>query len=356
MKKEIKGIVLSDIHLGNTRNKARDIIRNLISEISKHPNVDIVIIAGDMYDRILSLGSDEAISSISFIEWLVNFCKQNHIILRILEGTPSHDFGQCAVFQEMYSDDKNIDFRYISDIEVEILSDFDISILYVPDEARKTVAETVQVINKVRDNKDIDIAVMHGQFHYQLPFELESSFEERDFDFVKYFIFIGHVHEFNPKGKIIPQGSFDRLTHGNDGPKGYVRFILNPNTGGSYKFIENKNAKLFDTIVINTSDMVKASAKLQKKLDGYPSDYLRVDVRDEELDTAVLVDIARKRGVSLTIKDSTRKTETDSEEISTVESTQFSITYDNVEKLLMDRVNASTDVLVIMVQELKGLL
>jgi len=353
--KDIKGVVLSDIHLGNSRNKTRDIVNNMIAEISRHTDVDMIILAGDLYDRILSFGSDEAITSIAFMTWLVDFSKKNDIILRLLEGTPSHDFGQCAVFEEMFGNDKDIDFRYVSDIEVETISKFNINILYVPDEARKTVEETMHVIDTLREGKDIHIAVMHGQFHYQLPFKLESSFEEDRFKFVEYFIFIGHVHEFNPKGKIIPQGSFDRLAHGNDGPKGYIRFRINPNTGGSYKFIENKNAKLFDTIIIKTSDMTKASAQLQKKLLGYPSDYLRIEVRDESIDTTVLVDLARKHNVTLTVKDKTKTKEID-EETTLLESTQFSITPDNVSTLLLARIEVTDDTKTIINSELKDLL
>ena len=353
--KEIKGIVLSDIHLGNSRNKTRDVVNNIITEVSRHTDIDIIIIAGDLYDRILSFGSDEAITSIAFMTWLVDFCKKNDIILRLLEGTPSHDFGQGAVFEEMFGNDKDIDFRYVSDIEVETISKFNINILYVPDEARKEVEETMHVIDTTRDGKDIHIAVMHGQFHYQLPFKLESSFDEDRFKFVEYFIFIGHVHEFNPRGKIIPQGSFDRLTHGNDGPKGYVRFRINPNTGGSYKFIENKNAKLFDTIIIKTSDMTKASAQLRKKLLGYSSEYLRIEVRDESIDTTVLVDLARKHNVILTVKDKARTEEKDCE-MTLLESTQFSITQDNVLSLLLGRIKINDDVKTTIKTELKELL
>jgi len=354
MNREFRGVVLSDIHLGNNRNKTRDIVKNMTLELARHTDVDIIVIAGDLYDRILSLGSDEAIVSISFMTWLADHCSTHSIVLRLLEGTPSHDFGQGAVFQELLSENPLLDFRYISDIEVEILPDSGISILYVPDEARHTVEEAMVDIHKARNGEDVDIAIMHGQFHYQLPFELASSYNEDEFDFVRYFIFIGHVHNHNPKGKIIPQGSFDRLSHGEDSPKGYVRFRINPNTGGSYQFIENKRAKKFDTITISTDDMVRASKQLSDKLDKYDSDYLRVDIQSDLIDATVLMDISRKRGVTLTIKDK-KKDVNQEENIETISSTQFSITSDNLEELLMSRLNVTADMESIVLTELRNI-
>lgn len=336
LEREIKGLVLSDIHLGHPKNPTGSIVLNLKREVKQHRDVDIIIISGDIYHKILSLGSTDAILSIDFIIWLGNFCTENNIILRVLEGTPSHDYKQPLMFHTVFKDRfESLDFRYVSDIEVEILPKFNLSILYVPDEIRPSIDETMFSIKKLLNGSEVDVVVMHGHFEYQLPFKLPSSFKEEDFDFVKYNIFIGHIHTHNPRGKIVPPGSFDRLANNEEEPKGYIRFRINPNVGASYTFIENKHAKRFDTILIETTDIKEAISILLNKIRETDSEYLRIKYTDKTLDVKLLNDVAKKNGVELTLKriDPNGK-DNKNDIIEYTPTEQFSITRDNILDIL----------------------
>ena len=75
----------------------------------------------------------------------------------------------------------------------------------------------------------VDYAVMHGQFDYQLPKHITGMprhDSQKYLDIVKHYIFIGHIHTHSVYDRIIAQGSFDRLTHGQEEPKGYVVSIV----------------------------------------------------------------------------------------------------------------------------------
>ena len=98
---KISYLVLSDIHLGHNINTTENIINNLqlyfkdnYKEFSK---LDMICIAGDVFDKLLVSSSIDFILSTEWLTELIVFCKQHDIILRILEGTPSHDRNQSKV-------------------------------------------------------------------------------------------------------------------------------------------------------------------------------------------------------------------------------------------------------------------
>ena len=100
-KNKISYLVLSDIHLGHNINKTENIINNLqiyfkenYKEFSK---LDMICIAGDVFDKLLVSSSIDFLLATEWLTELIVFCKQHDIILRILEGTPSHDRNQSKV-------------------------------------------------------------------------------------------------------------------------------------------------------------------------------------------------------------------------------------------------------------------
>jgi len=289
----MKYLVISDIHLGHRRNKIEDIIKNLEiffkdnEELFK--NLNMIFLAGDVYDRLLSHPSNESILSLHWLYDLALFCKKNKIKLRILEGTPSHDWKQIKVFEKSIKKlITNLDFKYIESLSIEYIKDFNIYILYVPDEWKEDTKDTVKDIKNLLIENNInkvDIAIMHGQFDYQLPIKLEKvSFKEQDIlNLVNGWINIGHIHTMSAFNRIIAQGSFDRLAHGEEEPKGamlmeYYKDIIE----NKYMFLENKNAKIFKTIKIKKFTK-NVFLKLDKELNKLPNDsYVRLEINYNE--------------------------------------------------------------------------
>lgn len=254
-------IILGDLHLG-LHNKTEKLVSNLILFFQKKntPIPDMIVVNGDMYDRLLSTNSRDYRLVVGFISFLINYCIKNNIILRVLEGTPSHDNLQMLSLEDMISEFK-IDYKFITSIQVEYMSKFDKHILYVPDKMAESGLEIQSMVSKVMNDSalsKVDIACMHGNFQYQLPIVLKSSLDEGFFlSIVRYYIVINHIHMRSVWERIIAPGSFDRLEVNQESDKGAVLIVLGEDIDSSeYHFLSNPDAMRYDTI-----DVLKLSIK-----------------------------------------------------------------------------------------------
>lgn len=285
--KEIKSICISDIHLGNKRNKTKDIIKNLKEFFKpydyKH-SLDFIFLAGDTFDLLLNLSDNDVYEVILWIDDLLNMCARNFIRLRVLEGTPSHEWKQSKLFDIAQAINKTVcDLRYISTLHIEYVNNLDIHILYVPDEWNHSTDKTFLEVKDLMVNENIvqvDLAIMHGQFGYQLPSHLEKipkHIESNYLSIVKNYILIGHVHISSTCERILAQGSFDRLAHNEEAPKGGMYFTFDKNGNRNFFFIENKNAKIFKTIHCKHKELEKSFKQIDKEVKDIPIDsYIRI--------------------------------------------------------------------------------
>ena len=286
-------LTLSDIHLGHNLNKTNEIINNLHNYFKLNyeliKNLDIIFLAGDVFDKLLVNNSDEYHLAIRWLLELVNICKARNIKLRILEGTPSHDWKQSKLVYTIIDNFKiDIDFKYVDTLYIEIIEKYGITILYIPDEYKHTASETYDdVLNLMKENNlsKVDICIMHGQFNYQLPMvKLACTHtEELYLNIVKYFISVGHIHSASVYQRIVAQGSFDRLAHNEEEDKGAMLFTIYKDGKCEYQFIKNKDAKTFityDMRDMDTKDITKYLDKEIKKL--RPKSYVRLIATKEQ--------------------------------------------------------------------------
>lgn len=271
-------LVTSDIHLGHPKTPTKHIIASFKKHIlnSKNKDIDVLFIAGDLFDRLIYLNTSETQLIIGFFHYLLNYCYNNNIILRVLEGTPSHDWYQSNLLVKLNElRDNKVNLIYHKVLEIEHLKEFNKYILYIPDEWIKTQEDLeLQINNKLKEHNisKVDIAILHGQFKYQtkglhVP---GFSYDESYFlNLVKGYIHIGHYHVFTHFDRIIANGSLERLVHNEENPKGYV--IVNNDT---WKFIENPDAYTYITINITNKYTL---TKLDKVINQYREDsYIRL--------------------------------------------------------------------------------
>jgi len=273
-KKKISYVVLSDIHLGHDNNKTDNIVNNLRYYFKVNHNafkvLDVIFLAGDLFDKLLVNYSVEYLLIMEWLSELILYCKHNNIKLRVLEGTPSHDWNQAkAISTTIDKLNTDIDYKYISTLNIEHMSDLGINVLYVPDEYKHKASDTfIDVIKLLNENnlEKVDITIMHGQFNYQLPVALENSHNEEDYlNITKYYVSIGHIHSFSVYLRIIAQGSFDRLAHNEEEDKGGVLIDIY-NTGDmQYRFIKNTRAKQFLTYSLTNMDIEEIRILLDSK-------------------------------------------------------------------------------------------
>lgn len=271
---------VSDIHLGNPRNEAQFIIDNFYKAFPKNAEtakLDVLILAGDVYDRLLNLPQEESHQIDNWIIYVLKLAKLYDIELWIVRGTNSHDRDQSKRFvllNESHGIGAKLVYRDVLDIVW--MERWGINVLFVPDEwngnnPAKTLEDVYEMMAE-RNIVKVDFAVMHGQFEYQLPPVVKAPKHDSQayLSIVRYFIFIGHVHTFTQNERIIAQGSFDRICHGEEGPKGHVRVIVRAEDDYEVEFVENEGARIFKTIDCKDLDLDAAEEVINKVLEKVP--------------------------------------------------------------------------------------
>ncbi len=257
---KIKYLVFSDVHLGHAKTPSEHIISNLCRELLSNDkkDCDVFFCAGDFFDRLLDFNEDDVRCILVFINQLLTFCSDNQIKLRVLEGTSSHDWHQSRVFIQMNSMlPSPCDLRYVECLSVEHFVEYDMDVLYIPDNWISSTAQLRREVDaELQANKinKVDLAIMHGNFTYQTDGggNTSYSFEEAYFlNLVKHYIHIGHYHTHTHYERIIAEGSFDRLKHGEEEKKGYVVASIDTGTNfHNWAFCSNDNAYIYKTVKV----------------------------------------------------------------------------------------------------------
>ncbi len=288
---ELRIAALSDIHLGHRRTPTSLIAANLKAAFpfnAETAKLDVIVLAGDVFDRLLNLPQDEVEIIEDVVMHFLKLSATYGIDLWMVEGTPDHDRKQSRLFvkiNRMY--DVGASLTYVEKVDIVYFPKFGVNVLFVPDVANDTAEKTLaQVHELLRIHKldKVDYAVMHGQFEYQLPPVVKAQKHSSDayLSLVKYLIFIGHVHQHNKKERILPPGSFDRLTHGDEyPPKGHLRCVVRAEDDYEVLFVENKGAKIYKTIDCTALDLQAAMQKVKDQTLNLP-DYSDVRIRAEK--------------------------------------------------------------------------
>lgn len=311
---------LSDVHLGHNKTSASHIVKNLYRAFPDNEitgELDIIWIAGDLFDSLLNLPS-ESVSEIT--KWATHFlklCKKRDIVLRVLEGTPSHDWQQAKLLVDINEHaDIGADLKYIQELSIEYIERFGIHILYVPDEWRPKNSHTwheVQELLLSHQLSKVDFCIMHGCFTYQIPPSLLDMFETHDTEnyigITEYLIFIGHIHQHSQYKNILSAGSFDRLSHGEEEPKGHIRATVNKDGTYTAKFIVNEGAKTYLTLDYSGLSLDEVYRRLDELIPTIKDDsHVRIQASTEDAVFKAGSEIkARYKNIHLRFKSNERK-------------------------------------------------
>lgn len=283
---ELRIASFSDLHLGHPNNSPEEMIPSLKSSLPldrESALLDVVVLAGDIYDHQLPLPHADVATIDEWIVWKLRQCKKLDIALWVLRGTPSHDVTQPERFELLNKAmDIGCDLTYVDELKIVWMPKFGIHVLFVPDEwtdsAEKTLEEVHQLL-RIAGIKKVDYAIMHGQFEYQLPAVVKAQKHNAEayLSIVDKLIFIGHVHQFSRFERIIAQGSHNRMTQGDEKPKGHVRAIVRSSDDYEITFVENTDAKIFKTINCRGLDYEQSYEKVINESIDYPDgSFLRI--------------------------------------------------------------------------------
>jgi hypothetical protein len=338
---------ITDIHLGHNNTTTKFIVNNIYSffidnsELLK--NVDIITISGDYYHKLLSIVSEDYKLSIDCLLFLAKFCERNDIYLYILHGTPSHDMDQLKKFSDILNTFKiPLVYKYIDTLTIEHIDKFDMDILFIPDEVSHSASETQDMILELlREHRleTVGHVVMHGQFHYHLPVVSAVSFDEEFMlSICDGYIVNGHIHIFSTYERILTPGSFDRMTHGEEGKKGAILIAYDGLGGMEYIFLENKNAKLYKTIryeSLDSTDIVSDISMLKLPDDSF------VRIISNNKSDKSMQSILRTTFRTLNIKIETNTNDIEERTITdtmTIKFNELHITRANIKDLVRDRI------------------
>ena len=274
--------VLGDVHLGHPTTPTRHIIANMHKYLLGNSAVmqcKLLIVNGDFFDTLLTMHSEESYDIIAFITELLRYCKLNGIILRAVDGTDSHEYGQAKWFVEINEQNKiGCDVKYITALSIEHIESLGLNVLYVPDEWNIDASITFKQVKELmldRGLDKVDVTFMHGAFYYQLQGEQTIS-RHNPGDYLgitRHYIVINHVHKHSVFKRIIAPGSFDRIAHSEERAKGYVILHITPTdpTTSTWEFVENHDAWKYVTVCpTDTSDYAIIHGELDKCLAKLP--------------------------------------------------------------------------------------
>lgn len=258
MKYPLRAISIHDFHLGHDVTPTENIIARaekyiINDEVLK--GVDLLMYAGDIYDQVL-LNSDIRVAYINnHFHRVFQYARKYKIVVILLDGTPSHDGGQAkqleAIAKTLYPD---VEFYFIKDMEIKYIGSLDTTMMFVPDEwaSREVMYLTAKKLLKEHDLEKVDIILGHNQFGYQFAEGIRekiSHLNEEDWcEMVKHHCLFGHVHKRSQYKKIEVAGSFDRLAHGEEQPKGYLDITYLNDDESIVTFVENPEAELYLSI------------------------------------------------------------------------------------------------------------
>lgn len=346
---------LSDIHFGHPNTPTISIIDNIrkaLPDNAETGELDMIIFSGDLFDRLLYLPDPNIFEVRAWINVFLRMCKRRDIVVRVLEGTPSHDWGQAKIFTEINEmAEIGADVKYVPTLSIEYIERFDASFLYVPDEWRPEPDDTwreVMALLQANGLDKVDFAIMHGSFPHQLPAHVKAPSHDPDryLGIVRHYIFIGHIHRHSIWDRILVPGSMDRLCHGEEDPKGHLRVTVNPNGRNTITFVENKGAKIYRTINCTGLDLDHALTTIDSIMKDLPDgSFVRIEANKED---AVLVSLDVLRGKYPLCEWSTKvstKTSTGKEMLVDMRSRYkgIALTKDNLGQLLMERLIGKVD-------------
>ena len=274
MSEIIPTIAISDLHIGHRHTPSTHILSALNYWLIRYKDYldksKLFIISGDFWDKLISMLSDDVQVGIIIMNRIMNACNKHNLVLRIVEGTRSHDVGQCKIFEGLAEAYPDLDYAYVAHASIEIHDGLGKSILYVPDDITDERHKVEPIVHKLlKDNNldHVDIAIIHTQFQYQLPKDKGIDFSDEGFytSITRDFIISGHIHPPSRYANIIVPGSFDCIEHGQSLRKGGVYLSRDPKTGYlDVKRLINKKQAVYERITLpknNPEEFVDAKVK-----------------------------------------------------------------------------------------------
>ena len=281
-----KLVAVSDLHFGNPRISSEQLYLKLKKILYPElRDTHLVVIAGDLYDQLLTVSSKAHRYAAMFIADLFRFSARTGCQIRILHGTYTHDRDQLSVFSTLALPQTR--YKIINEISCEEITDFrylseqlnlKLRVGYLPDNlsykhSEDAVAHLQRSMTCCGWNT-LDLLVGHGAFAHTLPVDANHRppclyTHEQFKNLVQGPIVMGHIHVHSRKYNIYYCGSFDRMAHGEEEPKGFYVFTRDDanREGWRTRFVVDTLATPFISIQPEGTDLSAISSNFLEQMD-----------------------------------------------------------------------------------------
>jgi len=252
---EINILSLHDAHLGHDNTTTAEVVESWRAALPDNDpflkTLDYFFIPGDLFDRLLHLPNHGVpLIRMELRRWL-QLAEHYGFGIFVLEGTPSHDWKQSRMILSVAEElGFTGELQYVDRLAIKTTRKGH-TLLYVPDEWRANTQETYLEALELLQTQgltQVDFCLFHGQFEYQFPELSLPCHNSEDWQkLVKHYLFAGHIHKPSIHGKILVAGSFERLRHNEEHPKGHLRVTVRPDGDDTITFVENTLAKVYIT-------------------------------------------------------------------------------------------------------------
>lgn len=271
-------ISIADIHFGKIDPKVQYEIleEQFLQRIEQLPLVDLIVVAGDLYDRKFMADSNPITYATLFVGRLMEISRTKNASVILLAGTKSHDADQLNVF---YHYQNNPFYKAYVIETLNILHIEGMSILCIPE--LYGVDEKIYESYLYRDY--YDMAIMHGTIKgavYGDNVKESRLFTINDFQYCCGPIVSGHVHTGGCfDSDFYYTGSPIRTSFGEENAKGFLITLYNLDTRKYYMHLETIQSFRYDTINIDDILLSDPQGVIEyinnlKKNNGI--DYLRI--------------------------------------------------------------------------------
>ena len=249
---------LADTHIG-TKLDFKDYLKSLdkfLSLIKKHKEeCHTIFVCGDLFDHKLSV-EDSLKASIFLMNLCMNNCGRNnkqHVPVRFVHGTYSHDYEQYKIFMPLLEKLPNVDVMYIDETCVGKTHNGD-KVLYLPQ-----IYGNFDYSPYISESHKYDIIVGHGPISSSTKSPCQSTQYEIMHSVellgkISKICVFGHYHGYTDFGNnVYYAGPWLRWQYGEDEPR--VFFFCDDNF--KVQTFPNEFALEYKTIEISSPEQLR---------------------------------------------------------------------------------------------------
>lgn len=371
---DVNIVFLPDLHIGHVNIPPSRFYENICKYAYPYmEEADLIIFGGDFTDELMNMNGSGAQCMIQVINDIYHMVYTNNIQVRVLQGTSIHDRKQLRQFNiaHRHINPKDYDespVRVYEKMSLEFNKRCNASFLYIPDDLPyKDAFARAKELLRSNSLEKVDFIVNHGYCEHLIPeqarLDKTNMFNYNQLkEICSGLVLNGHVHQPSVfRDFIISGGSFERLVHGEEHPKGFHK-ITYSNNQFNIEFIENKGTTPFVTVdlISHGENIDSAISKVRSEVDKYLTNlpdnrsmHLRVVTDIVEVKHAVAKDLKENYpNVVSKFKRSGHKLK-EEDKLSQVELDLPTVTPENLPQLLHERLkdNVSMDDIIMLLDE-----